>query len=111
MAGPIKPFKPSWMRKPSHPPPGQTSHKSGGGGDPLYSSRPWRALRAVKLQQTPLCERCMREGKTTLAKVVHHLKDRRSSPELELDIDNCESLCHSCHNREHQSERHPIRRP
>lgn len=64
----------------------------------FYQSRPWRELRAIKLRQDPLCEKCKAEGRLTPAKHVHHRKERRTHPELELDLANTESLCIPCHN-------------
>ena len=60
----------------------------------FYTLAAWRNLRAYKLQLTPLCERCYE-----IATEVHHIKERNSFPELELDISNLESLCKTCHSK------------
>jgi 5-methylcytosine-specific restriction protein A len=60
----------------------------------FYTLAAWRNLRAYKLQLTPLCERC-----NEIATEVHHIKERNSFPELELDISNLESLCKTCHSK------------
>lgn len=39
----------------------------------FYQSRRWRALRAMKLQQQPLCEECLRKGRMTPAEMVDHI--------------------------------------
>lgn len=64
----------------------------------FYSSHPWVTLREFKLQQDPLCEACLKRGRSTLATDVHHLADRKSHPELSLDFANLMSLCKACHN-------------
>jgi 5-methylcytosine-specific restriction protein A len=64
----------------------------------FYHSRPWYNLRSAKLARDPLCEPCLKEGRTTLATQVHHVKDRKTHPELAFDQDNLESVCVSCHN-------------
>lgn len=73
----------------------------------LMNSRRWRYLRAAVLSERPLCERCRREGRTSLAVEVHHrtpiqwargLADKRR---LAYSPANLESLCHECHVRTH----------
>jgi len=72
-----------------------------GGTNPFYWSTHWRKLRRMKLNQTPLCERC--EG---VATEVHH---RDSNPDNNL-MDNLEALCKSCHSRHTMSETNEKRR-
>lgn len=75
--------------------------------DPFYLSKAWRAVRAEALRRDHgMCVRCMERfmnggEKPRLAVIVHHKKSRKEYPELELDLDNLESLCDICHNREH----------
>lgn len=33
--------------------------------------------------------------------VVHHIKELENHPEFTLDIDNLETVCVDCHNKEH----------
>lgn len=61
-----------------------------------YDSR-WERVRRMKLQQSPICERCAEEGRTTLAYDVHHIVPIRLAPELRLDLDNLKSVCRMCH--------------
>lgn len=56
----------------------------------------WRKLRAAKLRQNPLCERC---GEP--ATVVHH-KDHNSWNDF---WDNLESVCRNCHEEHHKRKR------
>jgi len=63
--------------------------------------RRWRKVRAVKLRKNPLCERCLDEGRTKAADLVHH-KDRNSKNNRH---NNLEALCISCHDIEHKHDR------
>ncbi len=75
--------------------------------DPFYLSKAWRTVRAEALRRDHgMCVRCMERfmnggEKPRLAVIVHHKKSRKEYPELELELDNLESLCNICHNREH----------
>lgn len=81
--------------------------------DPLiaskYKSKRWQRLRKAKLIATNgLCERCLARGIYNSAKVIHH-KEYITDLNYEDDsvffsIDNLESLCQDCHNKEHHSE-------
>jgi len=48
-----------------------------------------------------LCQSCKRNGRLTVANTVHHIKELKNHPELALDMDNLETICPTCHNREH----------
>ena len=51
-------------------------------------------LRALVLERDNFeCVDC----KSSIALEVHHEKPVRDFPELEFDIDNCKTLCRSCH--------------
>ena len=75
--------------------------------DPFYLSKAWRTVRAEALRRDHgMCVRCMERfmnggEKPRLAVIVHHKKSRKEYPELELELDNLESLCDICHTREH----------
>jgi 5-methylcytosine-specific restriction protein A len=58
----------------------------------------WHKVRNMKLSENPLCERCEKNGKITIAVLVHH-RDRNPRNNLE---DNLESLCGMCHQEEHK---------
>lgn len=70
----------------------------------FYSKKAWRNLRRSKLHQSPLCEECQRNNVITSATMVDHIIPRRLKPELELDWDNLQSLCDSCHNTKSAKE-------
>ena len=76
--------------------------------DPFYWSAPWLAVRQQALERDNYtCQKCLRKWKLGLiprprdATMVHHIKPRKQYPELELVLDNLESLCDQCHNEEH----------
>ena len=70
----------------------------------FYSTQAWRGpngARMRKLRADPLCERCKREGRYVSATHVHHKVEVQDDPSRALDQDNLESLCTSCHSRQH----------
>lgn len=67
----------------------------------FLNSAAWRRVRALKLRDNPLCERCQRNGRLEPATHVHHVKERSIHPELALELSNLESLCTSCHSSHH----------
>ena len=74
----------------------------------FYSSLAWKRLREQYRKQVGgLCERCLSLGIYTPAQMVHHKiylsADSYSKPEIALNTDNLEALCHKCHNREHKT--------
>ncbi len=68
----------------------------------FYKSKEWlRCREIVLIRDGYLCQPCLRNGKLTPANTVHHIKHYEDYPELALDEDNLESICPSCHNKEH----------
>lgn len=68
----------------------------------FYKSKAWKQCREVVLQRDHhLCQPCLKMQRVTAANTVHHIKPLEEHPELALDIDNLESICPSCHNKEH----------
>lgn len=73
----------------------------------MYTSTRWVKLRKRKVADFPLCEECLKEGKTTPTQLVHHIKpwqlgrNEYEQDELQFDYDNLQSLCHDCHNKIH----------
>lgn len=68
----------------------------------FYWMKEWRIIRKIRKQiDNKECQRCKRNGIYSPADMVHHKKEVRFFPELALDLDNTESLCNACHNREH----------
>jgi hypothetical protein len=61
-----------------------------------YDGR-WHRLRNAYFRATPNCERCAMPGQ-----MVHHRQSVRSAPELRYEWGNLETLCLSCHAKEHQ---------
>ena len=64
----------------------------------FYQSTAWRKLRAIKLDENPMCEECARSGRLTPAQMVDHIVPINKGG-AELDIDNLQSLCNACHAR------------
>ena len=63
----------------------------------FYNSRSWKRIKDYRMSlDGGICTRCGYK-----ADLVHHIKEIKEAPELALDIDNLESLCHKCHNKEH----------
>lgn len=61
-----------------------------------YGGR-WQRVRAMYLRSHPLCARCEREGRVSMATDVHHIIPRRDGG---ADTEsNFEALCHSCHSK------------
>lgn len=81
----------------------------------FYKSAAWLKCRKLVLKRDYyLCQPCLRDGKLTTADAVHHIKPLEDYPELALDMDNLESICNSCHNKEHPekgggSKKEPVR--
>lgn len=70
--------------------------KRGSASDRGYNTQ-WHKVRAMKLQEDPLCARCDAKGRMVEAVLVHH-KDRNP---FNNRPDNIESLCRPCHDLEH----------
>lgn len=74
----------------------------------FYGSKAWHQCRKAYLSMHPLCERCLKRGDVTPAKIVHHREYITSSNindiNIILDYNNLESLCQSCHNVIHFGE-------
>ena len=69
----------------------------------LIQTNRWRELRLTKLMNNPLCEVCEREGRSSLASEVHHIKPvesvyaQQAMEHLMYSYDNLMSVCHQCH--------------
>jgi len=69
---------------------------------PFYKSAAWLKCRVFALERDNyLCQPCMKKNRLTPATTVHHKKPLEEAPDLGLDLDNLESICPACHNREH----------
>lgn len=74
-----------------------------------YHSQRWKKLRKLKLiQEGGLCERCKKKGIAVPAYIVHHKEyvtdQNYKDEEIFFNIDNLETLCLDCHNKEHFQE-------
>jgi 5-methylcytosine-specific restriction enzyme A len=63
----------------------------------MYDSARWRRCRARHLSEHPFCVICDRQGITTAASVVDHIKEHKGDHDLFWDAGNWQSLCPSCH--------------
>lgn len=74
-----------------------------------YHSKKWEKLRKLKKNISPFCERCLLDGKYTPARIVHHkeyITDQNFMDDnVFFNIENLESLCQDCHNKEHFGEK------
>lgn len=77
----------------------------------IYQDKRWKTLRSIKIQDQPLCEMCLKEGKIVPAHDVHHIKSfcARNITEEEkirraFDYDNLMSLCVDCHLKIHNPQ-------
>ena len=76
--------------------------------DPFYHSSAWLAVRKnALLRDHEICQICLRAFQAGLmreprrATIVHHLIPHTERPDLELDLQNLQSVCAICHNQEH----------
>lgn len=71
----------------------------------FYNSAKWIKARTLALNRDNyLCQECLRNKTITVADVVHHIQHLRDYPELGLTLENLESLCHTCHNKDHSTK-------
>ena len=67
------------------------------GGDGFYDSPEWQRLRYQALElYGARCMACGRTAKNGVFLHVDHIKPRSRYPELALDINNLQVLCHEC---------------
>lgn len=73
----------------------------------LIHAGKWLRLRKLILTRTPLCQRCLAEGRTTAATEVHHIRPVEEAIAFNdklqrmYDQTNLRALCHDCHVRTH----------
>lgn len=72
----------------------------------FYNSATWKNCKEEYLRSKGyLCERCLKQGKITPAKIVHHKihlnPNNINNPEVAIGFNNLEALCQDCHNKEH----------
>ena len=67
-----------------------------------YKSAKWKRVRAAALRRDKYqCVECRKYGRITPALHVHHIRHVEDDPSGWYDLDNLESLCLACHNKEH----------
>lgn len=77
-----------------------------------YNTQRWQRLRKLKLQQSPLCEICLRQRMEIIpAEVVDHRnpiskagREKRLAAEAFPALDQLASLCARCHNEKTRAE-------
>lgn len=70
--------------------------------DEFYHSNEWKEVRQAVLERDHyLCQICKRHGVVRQATTVHHLIPLRTDYSKRLEMDNLETICQSCHNKEH----------
>ncbi|WP_259335344.1 HNH endonuclease [Bombilactobacillus bombi] len=68
----------------------------------FYHSSAWKQARRIALARDHyLCQECYRQGRITPASTVHHIYHLRDYWDKRLDLDNLETICLECHNKEH----------
>lgn len=72
----------------------------------FYSGYAWKQCRkAYAKSKGNLCERCLEKGLFTPGDIVHHkvylTPDNINDPNITLNWDNLELVCHACHDMEH----------
>lgn len=73
--------------------------------DWFYRKPAWQKLRQMALSRdNGICVRCYKQNKIKKADVVHHIVYLTDNIQLALDLNNLESLCHACHNAEHDEK-------
>lgn len=70
--------------------------------DSFYQSSQWRNKRVnILSRDAGLCQNCRREGRTVIGNIVHHIIEVSVNWDLRLTDDNLETICSTCHNKEH----------
>ena len=75
----------------------------------FYKSKTWQMTRKAYLSKAgQLCEECLRKGIISPATEVHHkihiTPNNISDPNITLNWDNLEALCHKCHMNRHKKD-------
>lgn len=85
-------------RCPAHATPERTRSAAGVERQKLYNNRRWRERSAAHKNEHPLCEACLRQGRTTAVYATDHVIPHRGDLTLFWDESNWESACEACHN-------------
>jgi len=65
--------------------------------DNFYHQKKWKLLRKKKIELNPVCELHLAYNEVIPAQVIDHAIPRRFERNLELEIENLQSLCYQCH--------------
>lgn len=74
----------------------------------IYNTAKWQKLRNSYLMFHPLCEMCLKDGKTVAAEEIHHIKpistgkDELEMKDLAYNGNNLIALCKDCHHKVHK---------
>ena len=71
-----------------------------------YNRVQWKRLRQTELSKNPLCLSCSKYGAVVAAEDVDHIIPHRGDSLLFSSLSNLQALCHSCHSRKTNRERH-----
>lgn len=72
----------------------------------FYKSISWKQLReAIYKRDHGLCQWCLKDDKFIRADVVHHIVEVKAAWDKRLDATNLVSICHACHNKEHNQKK------
>ena len=69
----------------------------------FYNSHRWHTLSTQWRAKQPLCQECLRKGRTTAGQCVDHIRPIENGGE-QWDITNLQTLCFRCHNSKTQME-------
>jgi 5-methylcytosine-specific restriction protein A len=74
----------------------------------IYQTRRWKDLRVWMVQNHPLCEDCLKEGRITATEEIHHIKSpfvkgltEEEKIRRAYDVSNLVALCRDCHIKRH----------
>lgn len=68
----------------------------------IYNSKKWKQVRELALLRDHLmCIPCAKNGNDVLATEVHHIIELAEDITKAYDLENLESICHSCHMQNH----------
>lgn len=90
------------MSRPQTAKPGQKVRGSAGKYSALYATQRWRHIRARHLEANPLCVFCLKQGRTTVAKICDHVEPHRGDMNR-FWYGNLQGLCATCHNSTKQA--------
>lgn len=68
----------------------------------IYNSKKWAIVREQAIiRDKMMCVPCYKKGIKTLATEVHHIIELSEDISLAYELSNLQSICHSCHMKEH----------